>query len=87
MLHIYIDDGETYRYELGEYTLIPLKWSEEESKLIIDNKVGKYSINDIVFKIVIVDRERGGGIEEAQPDTEVIYRGDKIIIELKNNKS
>lgn len=85
--YIYIDDGETYRYELGEYTLIPLKWSEEESKLIIDNKVGKYSINDIVFKIVIVDRERGGGIEEAQPDTEVIYRGDKIIIELKNNKS
>lgn len=87
--HLYIDDGETYNYEYGEYALIPIKWFDDNSKLVIDSKIGKYVVNDILFKIVVVDKDKGIGVEESRFDKEIIYKGEKICIELKtdNNSS
>lgn len=72
---IYIDDGETYEYEKGMYTLIPMKWINDENKLVLEDKKGSLEIRDLKLKIVLVEKGKGVGLEEAKPDAEVTYEG------------
>jgi len=39
---IYEDDGLTYNYEKGQYSIIPLKWNEAEGTLTIGQRKGSY---------------------------------------------
>ncbi|MDK6027985.1 glycoside hydrolase family 31 protein [Ignisphaera sp. 4213-co] len=79
---LYIDDGETYDYEKGLYALIPIKWIEKENKLVISEKRGLFNIGSIKFKVVIVDRGKGVGVEESKPDEEIEYNGKEIELKL-----
>ncbi|MEM2697689.1 MAG: glycoside hydrolase family 31 protein [Ignisphaera sp.] len=79
---LYIDDGESYEYEKGLYALIPIKWIEKENKIIIGEKKGLLDIEPIRFKVVIVERGRGVGIEESKPDKEIVYISREVILKL-----
>ncbi|MEL9939530.1 MAG: glycoside hydrolase family 31 protein [Ignisphaera sp.] len=79
---IYLDDGETYDYEKGFYAVIPIRWVEKENKIIIDEKKGAMSIGSMKFKIVLVDKGRGVGIEESKPDIEVEYSGKRMELKI-----
>jgi len=77
---LYMDDGETYAYENGMYTLIPFKWIEKENKLVIEDKKGLMNIPQLRFKVVLVEEGKGVGVDEAKPDVIVDYSGKKIVL-------
>ncbi|MEM1543899.1 MAG: glycoside hydrolase family 31 protein [Candidatus Bathyarchaeia archaeon] len=81
---IYEDDGETYDYERGVYSLIRLGWNEGERTLTIDKRVGKYPgmLKERTFHIVLVREGHGVGVEEAKPDQVVQYKGKKVIVKF-----
>lgn len=39
---LYEDEGDSYRYEQGQYTFIPLHWDEASGKLTIGERTGSY---------------------------------------------
>ena len=53
---IYEDEGNSYRYENGEYALTKLSWSEKEQKLAVSDPVGKYNgmIKNREYKLNII---------------------------------
>uniref|UniRef100_A0A7C4FHN1 Glycoside hydrolase family 31 protein n=1 Tax=Ignisphaera aggregans TaxID=334771 RepID=A0A7C4FHN1_9CREN len=77
---VYMDDGESYDYEKGAYCLIPVKWVEKEKKLVLGDKRGLMDVGTLKVKIVLVERGRGIGLEEATPDIEVLYEGKSKVI-------
>ncbi|MEM1606569.1 MAG: glycoside hydrolase family 31 protein [Candidatus Bathyarchaeia archaeon] len=81
---IYEDDGETYEYERGKYSLIHLEWRDEEKTLSIEKRTGKYPgmLKERTFNIVLVKENHGVGLEEAEPDQTVLYKGKKMLIKL-----
>jgi alpha-D-xyloside xylohydrolase len=40
---LYEDEGDTYHYESGAYSLIELSWNETERKLTIGERIGRYA--------------------------------------------
>ncbi|MBQ7564674.1 MAG: DUF5110 domain-containing protein [Lachnospiraceae bacterium] len=42
-MSLYEDDGETYGYETGEYSVIPLTWEDEKGRLTIGKREGGFS--------------------------------------------
>lgn len=40
---LYQDERNNYNYEKGEYTLIELEWVEDSGKLMIGDRIGRYS--------------------------------------------
>lgn len=79
---LYMDDGMSYEYEKGSYMLIPIKWIEKENKIVIGEKKGYLSAGPMAFKIVIVDKNKGVGIEESKADKEIEYTGKEIEVNL-----
>ncbi len=81
---IYEDDGETYRYENGEYSLIHMKWRDKEKTLVIDKRIGKYPkmLKERTFHIVLVKDGHGIGLDETEPDQELQYKGKKVLIKF-----
>lgn len=77
---LYDDDGETYSYEDGDYSLVPIEWREKDQTLVIGRKLGGRRIQDLRFRIVWVGKDRGVGVDAAEPDHEIIYKGDEIRI-------
>ncbi|MDT7862610.1 MAG: glycoside hydrolase family 31 protein [Saccharolobus sp.] len=76
---IYDDDGMTYDYEKGKYSIIPIEWNEEKQELIIGNKKGELNVKKEI-RIVWVNRNNGIGIELSKPDQIVTYNGSEIRI-------
>lgn len=81
---LYWDDGETYRYERGEYAIIPVEWIDSERRLRIGGKTGGYQgvPEELEFRIVLVYEGHGVGIEEAKPDRTIRYYGEPLEIKL-----
>lgn len=75
---LYEDDGESYGYERGEYTVIPIKWYEEDQELVIGDKEGDYKIGEVRLNIVWVGKGEGVGIGVSKPHAVEIYRGREI---------
>ena len=82
---LYEDEGDNYNYEKGNYTLIPLEWSEKNQTLTISNRQGNFpgSLNKRVFNIVLVSEANGAGIESGRAVKQVNYNGTKTAIQLK----
>ena len=53
---LYEDEGNSYRYENGEYAITKLTWFEEEQKLSIGDTVGSYQgmVKNREYKINII---------------------------------
>jgi alpha-D-xyloside xylohydrolase len=81
---LYNDDGETYSYEDGDYSVIPIEWRERDQTLVIGKHFGKQRIQSLMIRIVWVERGRGLDIDAAEPDQEIVYRGDEI--RIKRNR-
>ncbi|MEM1581633.1 MAG: glycoside hydrolase family 31 protein [Candidatus Bathyarchaeia archaeon] len=81
---IYEDDGETNRYENGEYSLINLEWRDKEKTLIIDERIGKYPkmLRKRTFNIVLVKDGHGIGLDETEPDQTLQYKGRRVSIKF-----
>jgi len=76
---LYEDEGDSYRYEQGAYTVIPFHWNEAAKTLTIGDRVGSFPgvVKDREFRIVLVGP--GHGVGEAissQSDAVVTYTGE-----------
>ena len=82
---IYEDDGETYGYEQGEYAVIPITWDEERGVLVIGDRRGGFSgmLEERTFHVVWVREGYGVGVEEAEADVVVHYKGVATKVEMR----
>jgi len=75
---LYDDDGETYEYEKGAYVKVPITWSDGKKALKIENYQGAGAAPKIRFKLVIVKKGKGVGIEEGTFDAQENYEGGSV---------
>ncbi len=79
--NIYQDDGNTYAYEKGTYSTIPVHWNDASRTLTIGDRKGEYPGMPAqrTFNIVFVGEGHGAGIDPtAHPDNVIEYQGKSI---------
>ncbi|HLP15936.1 MAG TPA: DUF5110 domain-containing protein, partial [Bacteroidota bacterium] len=84
---LYEDEGDTYHYEQGAYSLISLKWNETQHTLSIGDRRGAYPgmPKERVFRIVAAGVNKGNGSDvTVQTDRVITYRGKKLVVSLPN---
>jgi alpha-D-xyloside xylohydrolase len=75
---IYEDEGDTYNYEMGQYSQIPLTWNDAARTLTVGARTGSYSGMPATrtFNVVFVGANHGGGIGvTGTPDQVIHYDG------------
>ena len=83
---IYEDEGDTYNYEQGQYSQIPLAWSEGARTLTIGARTGSYTAMPTTrtFNVVFVGANHGGGVDvTTTPDQIVKYDGTQAVVTAK----
>jgi alpha-D-xyloside xylohydrolase len=82
---LYEDEGDNYNYEKGKYSTIEFEWNNKAKTLTIKDRKGAYPgmLNNRVFRIVLVGRNKGAGIEiPFQFDKTVNYSGKSSIVKF-----
>jgi len=82
---LYEDEGDTYNYEKGNYSVIPFSYNEASKELTIESRMGSYKNMPVnrVFKIVWVAENYGIGITTPVVcDTTVQYAGNQVVIKF-----
>jgi len=79
---LYEDEGDTYNYEKGSYSVIPFSYNEASKELTIGDKTGSYKNmpENHNFKIIWVDVKHGTGIDPVTCDTTIHYNGSQTVI-------
>ena len=79
---LYDDDGETYSYEWGEWSRIPIRWDESVQQLTIGGVLGHYP-RDVARTIHVhfVDPEITESLMTSKPDATVRYSGTSIVLD------
>ncbi|HQK13795.1 MAG TPA: DUF5110 domain-containing protein, partial [Anaerolineae bacterium] len=78
---LYEDEGDSYRYEKGEYAWTPLAWDDAARTLTFGAREGRFAgmVEQRAFNVVLVREGHGVGVEpEPQADTVVVYTGAPI---------
>jgi len=84
---LYEDAGDTYDYEKGQYSQIPLNWNDSAKTLTIGARSGSFPgmVAARTFNIVFVGSNHGAGVEvSATPDQVVKYDGTQAVATAKN---
>jgi alpha-D-xyloside xylohydrolase len=81
---LYEDAGDSYDYEHGAYTTIPFHWNEATKTLTIGKRAGAYEgmPRQRSFRIVLVNGQRGGGLEASAGARSVAYSGEELRVKL-----
>jgi alpha-D-xyloside xylohydrolase len=71
--NLYEDEGDSYRYEQGEYSVIPMDWNEADGTLTFGERMGKFPgmVERREFHIVLVSPGHGVG-ENNSPDSDAV---------------
>ncbi len=75
---LYEDQGDTYDYEAGARSTIPLRWEDERRALTIGEREGRFPgmLQTRTMRVVVVGDGHGTGIgPSASADTELTYSG------------
>jgi len=82
---LYEDEGDNYDYEKGKYTIISFKWDEKRQSITISDRQGNYTgcLTKRIFNIVLVNENRGSGIDVGSTGEKVSYAGAKIELKLQ----
>jgi alpha-D-xyloside xylohydrolase len=75
---IYEDEGDTYNYEMGKHSQIPLTWNEATKTLTVGARTGSYTGMPTArtFNVVFVSANHGNGVPvTAAPDQVITYDG------------
>ena len=81
---LYQDSGDSYDYERGARSVIPLRWSEANRTLTIGERKGRYAdmAEKMQIDIVWVSNAHGAGpAPVAHPDKTVEYTGSAISVQ------
>ncbi len=80
---LYEDEGDTYNYEKGKYSIIDFQWNESAHALTIGNRRGDFpgKLKTKIFQVVVVSPEHGTGVSVAeQGNKTAVYDGKKKTI-------
>ena len=81
--NFYQDAGDSYDYEKGAHSVVPLRWSESTRTLTIGEREGSYPEMPVKvqFNITWVSAGHGSGAAVSQPDKAVEYTGKEVSIQ------
>jgi alpha-D-xyloside xylohydrolase len=79
---LYEDQGDNYNYEKGIYSLIKFNWDEAKKTLTIDSRKGVYPgmLKKHTFNILLVNENRGTGVETSSTIDKIVKYSGKIIV-------
>jgi alpha-D-xyloside xylohydrolase len=83
---LYEDAGDTYDYEKGQFSQIPLTWHDSEKTLTIGARTGTFPGMKMsrTFNVVFVAEGHGvGGEVSAAPDQVLAYDGTQVVATAK----
>lgn len=83
---LYEDEGDSYNYEKGVFSKIPIRWDESKQTLTIGARQGEFPgmLKSRTFRIVWVGKNHGVGIApEEQADAEIQYHGTEVSVARK----
>ncbi len=82
---LYEDEGDGYAYEKGAHATIPFRWDERGRTLTLEKREGEFPgmLKERVFRVVLVERGHGVGIEPCPDAVEINYRGERKVVELR----
>lgn len=82
---LYEDENDNYDYEKGVYSIIHFNWDDSLKIFTIGKRKGEFPgmLKDRTFKLVIVKKDHGTGINVAdKPDKIIIYTGNEIKVKF-----
>jgi alpha-D-xyloside xylohydrolase len=82
---LYEDAGDSYDYEKGQHSVIPIRWNDSASVLTIGRREGSFPemVEKRTFRIVVVGSGHGVGEEvTSNSDKEITYQGAEIKVSL-----
>jgi alpha-D-xyloside xylohydrolase len=80
---LYEDEGDSYRYEQGAHSVLPIHWEDATRTLTIGARQGSYAgmAAGHTFNVVVVTSGHGVGIEPTQtPDKTIQYSGARTVV-------
>jgi alpha-D-xyloside xylohydrolase len=80
---LYEDENDTYHYEKGTYTTIPIQWNDSTRTLTVSTRKGSFPgmLDSRTFRVVFVSDNHGGGVESgASPDQTIQYSGREVSV-------
>jgi len=79
---LYEDEGDTYNYEKGKYSTIPIHWNDATHTLTIGERKGSFTgmLESRRFNVTFVQENAGAGVESSTPDQTVEYSGKEASI-------
>ncbi len=77
---LYEDEGDTYDYEHGAYSIIPIHWDDKTTTLTIGDRQGTFPgiLTQRTFQVIRVTDAHGVGIAPAKADATLEYKGSSI---------
>jgi alpha-D-xyloside xylohydrolase len=84
--NLYEDSGDSYDYEKGQHSVIPLVWNERTGVITIGGRKGTFPgmVEKRTFRIVVVGNGHGvGGETTKDADREIAYDGTEIKVSLR----
>jgi len=75
---LYEDSGDSYDYEKGQHSIIPIRWDEANHKLTLGSRSGSFPgmVTMRNFRVVFVSENHGSGPESSSKiDREITYDG------------
>jgi alpha-D-xyloside xylohydrolase len=84
--NLYEDDNNTYDYEKGAYSVIPVQWRDADGKLTIGDRSGEFPgmLAKRKFRVVFVGDGHGSSIDPTSaPDAMVEYDGKAVSVTRK----
>ena len=83
---LYEDDGLTYDYDQGAFSVIPLHWNDDAATLTLGNRMGSYfkgMLSERTFQVVLVSKDHPTGFSfDPQPLKTVRYKGNMLVLPL-----
>ncbi len=83
---LYEDAGDSYDYEKGAHSVIPIQWDDREGRLTIGARVGEFPgmARQQTFRLIVVRENHGGGsLESSVFDREIKYSGETLSIVVR----
>ena len=83
---LYEDAGDSYDYEKGQHSVIPIHWNESAGLLTIGGRQGSFPgmVEKRTFRIVVVKSGHGiGGEVTTAADKEITYEGNQTQVSLR----
>ena len=80
---LYEDSGDSYDYQKGEHSIIPIRWDESAHKLTIGARAGSFPgmIAQRQFHVIFVAENHGAGPAPSMTaDREITYEGKEVSV-------